>query len=404
MLRAACGTTNLLSQRACWVHEQRVVFGFVWGKEDSLWRLVILVDTVRGCLVEWLPRYGPGNHKPNRVPSIMIHFECLQCSRRHKVNSSMAGAKVKCPCGQVMLVPAAPSSTFDSAQPNPPSSDGKVMLNCACGKTLRVSAAAIGKSVRCPCGEVLTVTSPQDVSFAGAENEVSDPFFPSTPQGSLGAMNSSNDWLSDALPATPAPTYPAAGGYAAYGSGGAYGSGSAYGSTSPSRGNSPYSPTYSSDYMRTAEKETKARRAENQSDITVEGNAARWALIIIGLLTIFFNIVWFINIEHEIAGMMQEAAANGEFADVDFLRVVGRILYGITILVGVVLVILGGLVPQFPIAAPAIGLAIYVSGILLFLLLDPMSLVSPVGIFVKLAVISALVKAIISGVQAKSGR
>jgi hypothetical protein len=278
------------------------------------------------------------------------------------------------------------------------------MLNCACGKTLRVSAAAIGKSVRCPCGEVLTVTSPQDVSFAGAENEVSDPFFPSTPQGSLGAMNSSNDWLSDALPATPAPTYPAAGGYAAYGSGGAYGSGSAYGSTSPSRGNSPYSPTYSSDYMRTAEKETKARRAENQNDITVEGNAARWALIIIGLLTIFFNIVWFINIEHEIAGMMQEAAANGEFADVDFLRVVGRVFYGITILKGVVLVILGGLVPQFPIAAPAIGLAIYVSGILLFLLLDPMSLVSPVGIFVKLAVISALVKAIISGVQAKSGR
>jgi hypothetical protein len=309
----------------------------------------------------------------------------------------MAGAKVKCPCGQVMLVPAAPSSTFDSAQPSPESSDEKVMLNCACGKTLRVSATAVGKSVRCPCGEVLQVNSPQDVSFASEENEVPDSFFPSTPQGSLGAMSSSNDWLSEALPVTPAPTYQAAGGYAAYGGG-------AYGSTSPSRGNSPYSPTYSSDYMRTAEKETKARRTENQSEVTVEGNAARWALIIIGLLTIFFNIVWFINIEHEIAGMMQEAAANGEFADIGFLRVVGRIFYGITIIVGVVLVILGGLVPQFPIAAPAIGLAIYVSGILLFLLLDPMSLVSPVGIFVKIAVISALVKAIISGVQAKNGR
>ncbi|MEM7314624.1 MAG: hypothetical protein AAF497_15870, partial [Planctomycetota bacterium] len=33
-------------------------------------------------------------------------IQCKACSKRFKVGPKLAGKKVKCPCGQVMLVPA----------------------------------------------------------------------------------------------------------------------------------------------------------------------------------------------------------------------------------------------------------------------------------------------------------
>lgn len=297
----------------------------------------------------------------------MIHFACVQCSRRHKVHESMAGATVKCPCGQLMLVPVPAVSEI----PLPEPVEEKIALTCVCGKNLKVPQSAVGKSVRCSCGEVLMV--------AGVQEE--------PPAYGVETGKQSEDWLSGALPPPTAP--PSLNNIKSQGS--PY-SATASGYTQPS------TPSYTHDYLRHAHEEQVTRRSDEHHEASTELHAARWTLIVIGILTILVNLLLFFNVSNEIAKVAQDAAAQGDAINITLFENIGRIFYGCTMMVGVVFILLGVGVYQFPVAAPAIGLGLYVLGIAMYLVLNPMGMLSPFGIAVKFVIIGTLIKAINSGV------
>lgn len=97
------------------------------------------------------------------------------------------------------------------------------------------------------------------------------------------------------------------------------------------------------------------------------------------------------------ATVAQQAAAEGEVIDIALFEGIGRVFYGFTMLVGVFFIVLGVSVYQFPLAAPIIGLGLYITGILMYLVLNPLSLISPLGIMIKIGIIGTLIKAINSG-------
>lgn len=115
------------------------------------------------------------------------------------------------------------------------------------------------------------------------------------------------------------------------------------------------------------------------------------------------NLLLFFNVDNKIAEVAQDAAAQDEAIDIVLFETIGRILYSCTTMVGGVFILLGAGVYQFPVAAPAIGLGLYVLGlhvlgIVMYLSLNPMAMISPFGMAVKFVIIGTLVKAINSGV------
>ena len=115
------------------------------------------------------------------------------------------------------------------------------------------------------------------------------------------------------------------------------------------------------------------------------------------------NLLLFFNVDNEIAEVAQDAAAQGEAIYIVLFETIGRILYGCTMMVGGVFILMGAGVYQFPVTAPAIGLGLYVLGlhvlgVVMYLTLNPMAMISPFGIAVKFVIIGTLVKAINSGV------
>lgn len=324
----------------------------------------------------------------------MIHFACVQCDRRHKVHESIAGAKVKCPCGQIMLVPT-PAAAPESPAP---ATDDKLSLTCVCGKNLRVPRTAIGKTVRCSCGESLAVAGSEESMLA---EEVAQSYPPEPnlfggdelgayspqPTGQLpGGATSMNSW--DGGPP------------AAYSSTSSTGSGS-YGQPSygaAPQNQNPYGASYTHDYLRSAHTENEAKRGANQVAHSTELKTARWTLLLVGVLMMFVNLALFIAADSEVASIAQEEASQGVAVDQGFLVVIVRIVYAFSMLVGVFFMLLGSLVYRYPVVAPSIGLALYVLINIVTLVLNPMSFVSPIGIIIRIAVIGTLIKAINSGI------
>jgi hypothetical protein len=157
------------------------------------------------------------------------------------------------------------------------------------------------------------------------------------------------------------------------------------------------------DYLRHAQEDRVTRRANEHHEASTELHAARWTLIVIGILTILVDLLLFFNVDNEIAEVAQDAAVQDEAIDIVLFETIGRILDGCTMMVGVVFILMGAGVYQFPVAAPAIGLGLYVLGlhvlgIVMYLILNPMAMISPFGIAVKFVIIGTLVKAINSGV------
>lgn len=330
--------------------------------------------------------------------SAMIHFACVSCDRRHKVHASMAGAKVKCPCGQIMLVPAEAANEMSR-----PVTD-KIKLSCVCGKQLLAPATSVGKSMRCPCGETLLVAGAEEPpiaseysatpanefspSLAGDQDFFNEVAFPSQQRNDTAAAG---DWFSSSAQTTNNNSTP-------YGS--ANYSPPYYGANNGNSNTSANS-SYTHDYLRFANQERQTRNEDDHVMVTGDMHAARWTLTILGLLIMFFNFVFLVNSSAEAEAFARESVLEGDAVDLDLLLLFVRIYYIITICVGIVFIVLGAMVNQYPVAAPSIGLAIYGLGILLFLILDPLSMISPFSIGTKFAIIGTLVKAINSGAYAK---
>ncbi len=125
-------------------------------------------------------------------------------------------------------------------------------------------------------------------------------------------------------------------------------------------------------------------------------STAKWIMIVVGLLTVAVNIFLFLNAEAEVNTVMQQGQAD---LDAGTLLLFVRVFYGGFILSGLVMITLGALVYQFPLASPIAGLVIYLLGIVIVALLDPLSLLR--GIIFKILIISGLIKAINDGAYYK---
>jgi hypothetical protein len=129
---------------------------------------------------------------------------------------------------------------------------------------------------------------------------------------------------------------------------------------------------------------------------------ARVILFLVGGMTILLNTFMLLNVEKEAdQAINAEVQKHGGWGGVNqtvanearrtVIRL-GTIIYGGTIVLGVVFVLLGFAVPIAPVACTVTGLVLYIAGIAVFAVLEPLTLVS--GFIIKIVVIVCMVKAV----------
>ena len=148
----------------------------------------------------------------------MPQFTCPSCQRSLKVGPEAAGKTVRCPCGKQLRVPARPQPPAKKPQPpakqpqasakqpqpsakQPQAAASPDVVLCSCGKQLLVPPEAAGKSIRCPCGRVVSTKTaarpsakrvhhapPEEDLFASLETTPAAP--PSRPTGRRGGQRS----------------------------------------------------------------------------------------------------------------------------------------------------------------------------------------------------------------------
>jgi hypothetical protein len=132
-------------------------------------------------------------------------------------------------------------------------------------------------------------------------------------------------------------------------------------------------------------------------------NTAKWIMIVVGVLTIGVYIFLYMNVEkmidQELARELQKRGiARNQLDQAAFNEAraseitTNRLIYMISIGLGVVYLVLGLLVKQYPVPMTITGLALYVGTALVSVALDPINLVR--GIIVKVIIVVALVKAV----------
>lgn len=131
-------------------------------------------------------------------------------------------------------------------------------------------------------------------------------------------------------------------------------------------------------------------------------STARWVLIIVGVLTCGVNLLMLVNVANEADRAIEAErvkAGPGAFIDPvkgkevkETIIRFGQLLYGGSIVLGLVFIGLGLAVYQIPVAATVLGLILYIGGNLAFAALDPSNLAR--GLIVKIIIIVALVKAV----------
>ena len=129
---------------------------------------------------------------------------------------------------------------------------------------------------------------------------------------------------------------------------------------------------------------------------------ARVILFVVGGLTILANTFLFFNVENEARNAIKAEAANlGPGMVIDPVKAreveetivrIGRLIYGGTVFLGVVFVVLGFAVHKAPVACTVTGLVLYIAAIAVFAVLEPLTIVQ--GIIIKIFIILAMVKAV----------
>lgn len=130
---------------------------------------------------------------------------------------------------------------------------------------------------------------------------------------------------------------------------------------------------------------------------------ARIILIIVGVLTIAANGFMYANTHNEVDQVIQQqikdVRARGlleDQASVAELRhrvtLFCQILYGSTVALGVIFIVLGVMVYAYPVPVTILGLVLYIGAAAVFGFLNPATLVE--GVILKIIVIVALVKSL----------
>ena len=132
-------------------------------------------------------------------------------------------------------------------------------------------------------------------------------------------------------------------------------------------------------------------------------NTAKWIMIVVGILTIGVNVFQYTSVEKIIDAQLAEElrkegiarhqvdqAAYNQARDTAIREV--RAICVVLIALGIVYIVMGMLVKQYPVPLTIAGLALYVGSALVFAALDPMTLVQ--GIIIKIFIVIGLVKAV----------
>jgi hypothetical protein len=132
-------------------------------------------------------------------------------------------------------------------------------------------------------------------------------------------------------------------------------------------------------------------------------NTAKWIMIVVGILTIGVNVFQYTAVEKIIDAQLAEElrkegiarhqvdqAAYNQARDTAIrgVRVICLVLIGL----GVLYIVMGMLVKQYPVPLTIAGLSLYVGSALVFAALDPMTLFQ--GIIIKIFIVIGLVKAV----------
>lgn len=130
---------------------------------------------------------------------------------------------------------------------------------------------------------------------------------------------------------------------------------------------------------------------------------ARMIMIVIGILTIVANGALLLllpsQVKKELDKEIAKAKAQGMIVDeakVEEVRAeslkFGYLVGGVAVALGVVFVVLGLVVNQYPVPATVLGLVLYVGAAVVFGLLNPPSIYA--GIIIKIIIVVGLIKAV----------
>jgi hypothetical protein len=122
--------------------------------------------------------------------------------------------------------------------------------------------------------------------------------------------------------------------------------------------------------------------------------SARSTLVVIGILTILFNVGTFLVIENQIDDVIRKAGLNRNNLPVE-VKMAIAVDYAITggfVALGVIFVVLGMLVPSYPVPCTVAGLVLFVLGWLVSFM-NP-AMLNPIAILVKIVIIVFLAKAV----------
>ena len=123
--------------------------------------------------------------------------------------------------------------------------------------------------------------------------------------------------------------------------------------------------------------------------------SARWIMIFVGVLTIAINGFAFATTDGTLDREVAELQAQGyEIDDAELANLIfsNKLITGGFAATGVLFILLGILVYQFPVPCTVTGLVLYIGAIGLGALLNPLSLAQ--GIIVKVLIIMGLVKSV----------
>ncbi|HJS07735.1 MAG TPA: hypothetical protein VJ809_08740 [Pirellulales bacterium] len=126
-------------------------------------------------------------------------------------------------------------------------------------------------------------------------------------------------------------------------------------------------------------------------------------MIVVGILTIGVNVFQYVNVEkmidQELAKELQkQGIARHQVDQVAFNQARDTAIGGVRVLcivligLGVVYIVMGMLVKQYPVPLTITGLALYIGSALVFAVIDPMTLFQ--GIIIKIFIVIGLVKAV----------
>jgi len=129
-------------------------------------------------------------------------------------------------------------------------------------------------------------------------------------------------------------------------------------------------------------------------------NAARWILIVIGVLTVVVNAIQMATLREQVqTAINQELRKVGGIPDPVKVKEIedravraGNLIGVIMIAMGVLFFVFGLIVKMFPVPVTIISLVLYVGSAAAFAALDPATLAQ--GVIVKIFIVIALIKAI----------